>query len=63
MPRRKKTEEKPKEQFERFAEAARELGCDEDTEAFKDKLKKLVKAPPPETVQKRKAKGKSERSS
>lgn len=44
-------------QHAKFVEAARELGCDEDPEAFKDKLKKLVKAPPPESVQRRKETG------
>ncbi len=39
-----------------FIAAARDLGCDDDPEAFKDKLKQLVKAPPPKTVQKRKTK-------
>lgn len=41
-------------QHTRFIEAARELGCDNDPESLKAKLKKLVKSPPPETVQKRK---------
>lgn len=34
-------------QRERFIEAARELGCDEDEAAFKERLKKLTSAPPP----------------
>ena len=45
-----------KSQLDKFIEAARELGCDEDQSTFKDKLKQLVKAPPPKTVQKRKKK-------
>lgn len=32
-------------QSERFIETARELGCDEDEEAFKSKLKRIAKAP------------------
>ena len=43
-------------QSARFVKAARELGCDDDPEAFKDKLKQLVKAPPPASVGKRKSK-------
>lgn len=34
-----------KSQRERFIEAAREVGADEDAEAFKERLKKLVQAP------------------
>ena len=48
--------ENQSEQSKRFIEAARELGCDEDPEAFKDKLKKLASAPPPESVATRKSK-------
>jgi hypothetical protein len=33
-------------QSRRFVETARELGCDEDPEAFKRAVEKLVKAPP-----------------
>lgn len=44
------------DQSKRFIEAARELGCDEDEAAFKERLKKLAKAPPPATVSTRKAK-------
>lgn len=35
------------EQSRRFIRTARELGCDEDPEAFKRSVEKLVKAPPP----------------
>ncbi len=41
-------------QRERFAKAARELGADESEEAFDKLLKRIAKAPPPKTVQKRK---------
>jgi len=37
-----------------FVKAARELGCDENAEAFDQVLKKITKAPPPKSVQKRK---------
>ncbi len=43
-------------QLEKFKQAARELECDDDEEAFRAKLKKLTEAPPPETVQERKLK-------
>ena len=45
-----------KNQKDRFIEAARELGCDDDEAAFKKRLKKLTSAPPPKSVEKRKAK-------
>ena len=32
-------------QRQKFIDAAREIGADEDPEAFKERLKKLVKAP------------------
>jgi hypothetical protein len=35
------------EQSQRFIRTARELGCDEDPEAFKRAVRKLAKAPPP----------------
>lgn len=49
---------KPKaiDQGKRFIEAARELDCDEDQDAFKERLKKLASAPPPASVGKRKEK-------
>jgi hypothetical protein len=53
MPKKSKEPGGPP-QSERFIEAARELGCDEDEDAFKDRLKKLASAPPPETVRERK---------
>lgn len=33
-------------QSERFAQAARELGCDDDPERFREVVRKLAKAPP-----------------
>lgn len=36
----------PSDQGQRFIEAARELGCDEDEDAFKERLRKLASAPP-----------------
>ena len=38
--------EKEKSQIERFKEAARELGTDDDEERFNEKLRKLVKDRP-----------------
>lgn len=38
--------ETDKSQLERFKEAARELGADDDEERFNEKLKKLVKQKP-----------------
>lgn len=40
-------------QSEKFIDAARKAGADEDPEAFKERLKQFVKAPPPKSVQKR----------
>lgn len=39
-----------------FIKAAREIGCDEDEGAFKERLKKLTSAPPPASVDTRKKK-------
>lgn len=41
-----------------FISAARKLGCDDDEEAFDKILKKIAKAPPPDSVAKRKGKPK-----
>lgn len=46
-----------KSQSKKFIDAARELGTDDDPEAFKRRLKKLVKAP--SSIKERKAKSKS----
>jgi hypothetical protein len=35
------------EQAERFAKAARELGCDNDEKAFEKRLKEVATSPPP----------------
>ncbi len=34
-------------QVDKFKELARELECDEDEDAFDERLKRLAKAPPP----------------
>lgn len=39
---------KPNDQRKRFIDAARDLECDDDPEAFRRRLKKLVEAPPPD---------------
>jgi hypothetical protein len=36
----------PKPQADKFADLARELECDEDEDAFDERLKKLATAPP-----------------
>ena len=43
-------------QRERFIEAARKLETDDDPEAFKRRLKKLVEAPPPKSIKERQSK-------
>ena len=35
----------PRPQSQKFADLARELECDEDEDAFDERLKKLAKAP------------------
>jgi hypothetical protein len=50
---------KPKpdeEQRKAFVDAAHELGTNDDPAGFDRMLKKITKAPPPKTVQKRKRK-------
>jgi hypothetical protein len=42
------------DQHREFVKAARELGVDESEEAFDKVLKRVAKAPPPRSVQKRK---------
>lgn len=44
------------DQHREFVKAARELGTDENEEAFDRVLGKIAKAPPPKSVQKRKKK-------
>jgi hypothetical protein len=41
-----KSDKKAAEQHRRFIHTARDLGCDEDPEAFERAIKKLAKAPP-----------------
>jgi hypothetical protein len=43
------------DQHRDFVKAARELGADDSEEAFDKMLKRVAKAPPPKSVQKRKA--------
>jgi hypothetical protein len=40
--------DEPKSQLDKFREAARELDTDDDAEAFKERLRKLVKHKPVE---------------
>ena len=47
---------KVSEQSKKLIDVARDLACDEDEEAFKERLKKLASAPPPASVEKRKPK-------
>ena len=56
MPKRK-PKMTPAEQHREFVMAARELGTDDDEDAFNRRLKQLASAPPPKSVQKRKAVG------
>jgi hypothetical protein len=37
----------PKTQLDKFKEAARELGCDEDEARWEERLKKVAKQKPP----------------
>lgn len=43
-----------KTQAEKFVEAAREAGADENVETFRERLKKLVKPPPSKSAKPRK---------
>ena len=43
------------DQHREFVKAAREIGTDESEDAFDKVLRKVASAPPPETVQRRKA--------
>lgn len=52
-----KTKDTTVSQHERFAQAARELECDDDPERFKETVRKLASAPPaPAKKPKRKSK-------
>ena len=46
MPARKPRPPDEKPQIERFREAARELGCDDDEAAFDEKLRQIMRAKP-----------------
>jgi len=46
MPARKPRDPNEKPQIERFREAARELGCEDDEEAFWDKVVRVAKHKP-----------------
>jgi len=46
MPARKPRPRDEKPQIERFREAARELGCDDDEEAFWDRLVRVARHKP-----------------
>jgi hypothetical protein len=46
MPARKPRPPEEKPQIERFREMARELGCDEDEDAFKAKLAQVMRHQP-----------------
>ena len=47
MPKRQETAEEREAQFQAFVEASRELECDEDPEAFKGIVRKVVAVPRP----------------
>jgi DNA-damage-inducible protein D len=53
-PKAKKTTKGEPSQSQKFIEAARELECDDDEEAFRERFKKLTETPPPASVEKRK---------
>jgi hypothetical protein len=46
----KKAPPKKESQRQRFLEAARELECDDDKERFEERLKKVAKQKPKDTV-------------
>jgi hypothetical protein len=54
-PKAKKAKSKPS-QSDKFVEAARELGCDEDESAFDETVKKVAKGPPHRNEEKLKGK-------
>jgi hypothetical protein len=53
---RKPSAPRVRSQHEAFAQAARELGCDDDEEAFEKRLKAVASAPPPKPAKKSKTK-------
>ena len=56
MPKRKKPDEKPEEQFERFVDTARKLGVDETGEDMNEAFKKLAANPSSSRASKKKRK-------
>jgi hypothetical protein len=46
MPARKSRDPNDKPQIEKYREAARELGCDDDEATFEEKLRQIMKAKP-----------------
>lgn len=51
MPKRKTPEEKPKDQFKRFLEVARELKVDESGDKVEREFGRLAKKQPPKRVE------------
>jgi hypothetical protein len=49
----KKPSNNPKDQIKAFRKAARDLGCDDNEERFKDALRTVAKAKPQGKVEKR----------
>lgn len=45
---------KAQNQHREFVKAAREIGCEDNADAFDRALKKVASAPPPKSVKKRK---------
>jgi hypothetical protein len=45
MPKRKRPEEKPEDQFKRFVEAAKEQGVDEHVDALDAAFREIAKRP------------------
>lgn len=49
MPEAKRTQPKESSQLDKFKQAARDAGADQDEEAFKRRLAKVAKAPAPKS--------------
>lgn len=45
MPKRKRPEEKPKDQFKRFVEAAKKLGAEEGGAKFDEQFRRIARPP------------------
>jgi len=56
MKKMKTKKSESESQAEKFAAAARELGCSDDESAFDKTLKKVATAPSPKSLKKRKKK-------